>query len=58
MSLGAIIVIALIVALFSVLPTWPHSREWGYGPTLLVGKWLFMAALFLELAAFLELAGA
>jgi hypothetical protein len=37
MSLGTIILIILILALIGVLPTWGHSREWGYGPSGIVG---------------------
>ena len=33
MSLGTILLIILILVLLGVLPTWPHSREWGYYPT-------------------------
>jgi hypothetical protein len=33
MSLGTIILIILILMLIGVLPTWPHSRSWGYGPS-------------------------
>ena len=33
MSLGTILVIVLILMLLGVLPTWPHSRSWGYGPS-------------------------
>jgi len=33
MSLGGIILIILILALLGVLPTWPHSASWGYGPS-------------------------
>lgn len=33
MSLGTILLIVLILILVGVLPTWPHSRSWGYGPT-------------------------
>jgi Protein of unknown function (DUF3309) len=33
MSLGTILLIILILLLLGVLPTWPHSREWGYYPT-------------------------
>jgi hypothetical protein len=31
--LGTIVLILLILMLFGVLPAWPHSRTWGYGPT-------------------------
>jgi len=37
MSIGTIILIILILALLGVLPTWGHSRAWGYGPSGLVG---------------------
>jgi hypothetical protein len=33
MSLGTILIIVLILLLIGVLPTWSHSRSWGYGPT-------------------------
>lgn len=33
MSLGTILLIILILMLIGVLPTWPHSRAWGYGPS-------------------------
>ena len=31
--LGTILVILLVLMLIGALPTWPHSRNWGYGPT-------------------------
>ncbi|MEO8123922.1 MAG: DUF3309 family protein [Burkholderiales bacterium] len=37
MSLGTILLIVLILALIGVLPTWPHSTKWGYGPSGIVG---------------------
>lgn len=37
MSLGTILIIVLVLILLGVLPTWPHSREWGYAPTGIVG---------------------
>ena len=33
MSLGTILLIILILALFGALPTWGHSRNWGYAPS-------------------------
>lgn len=33
MSLGTILLIILILMLIGAIPTWPHSREWGYGPS-------------------------
>jgi len=37
MSIGLILLIILVLALVGVLPAWPHSRGWGYGPTGGVG---------------------
>ena len=37
MTLGSILLIILILALVGVIPTWPHSREWGYVPSGGVG---------------------
>jgi Protein of unknown function (DUF3309) len=37
MSLGTILLIILVLILLGVLPTWPHSRGWGYRPTGIVG---------------------
>ncbi len=31
--LGTILLIALILILLGALPTWPHSRNWGYYPS-------------------------
>lgn len=33
MSLGTILLIVLILMLIGTIPTWPHSRNWGYGPS-------------------------
>ena len=33
MTLGTILLIVLILMLFGAIPTWPHSRSWGYGPS-------------------------
>jgi hypothetical protein len=31
--LGTILLIILILLLLGALPTWPHSRSWGYYPS-------------------------
>lgn len=33
MSLGTILLVLLILMLFGALPTWPHSKNWGYYPS-------------------------
>jgi hypothetical protein len=37
MSLGTILIIILILVLVGALPSWPHSRSWGYGPSGILG---------------------
>lgn len=37
MSIGTILLIVVILILLGVLPTWPHARSWGYGPSGIVG---------------------
>jgi hypothetical protein len=31
--MGLILLIIVIMLLVGALPTWPHSRNWGYAPT-------------------------
>ena len=33
MSIGAILLVVLILMLIGVFPSWPHSQSWGYGPS-------------------------
>jgi Protein of unknown function (DUF3309) len=33
MSLGTILLIVLILMLIGAIPSWPHSKGWGYGPS-------------------------
>ena len=33
MSLGTILLIVLVLMLIGTIPTWPHSKSWGYGPS-------------------------
>jgi hypothetical protein len=42
MPLTTILIIILILALLGALPSWPHSRNWGYGPSGLVGTILII----------------
>jgi uncharacterized protein DUF3309 len=37
MSLGMILLIVLVLALLGVIPTWPHSKSWGYAPGGMLG---------------------
>jgi len=33
MSLGTILLIILILMLIGAIPSWPHSKSWGYAPS-------------------------
>jgi hypothetical protein len=33
MTIGTILLIILVLLLIGAIPTWPHSREWGYAPS-------------------------
>ncbi len=33
MSIGTILLIVLVLLLIGAIPSWPHSRGWGYGPS-------------------------
>lgn len=42
-----ILLIILILILVGALPTWPHSRSWGYGPSGLLGVVLIVLLILL-----------
>ena len=31
--LGTVLIVVLILALVGALPSWPHSKDWGYFPS-------------------------
>lgn len=37
MSIGTILIVVLVLILLGVIPTWPHSRSWGYTPSGVIG---------------------
>jgi len=37
MTLGTILLVVLVLMLIGAIPTWPHSREWGYRPSGALG---------------------
>jgi hypothetical protein len=49
MSLGTILIIILILILLGVIPSWGHSRDWGYGPSGIVGLILIILLILLLL---------
>ena len=45
--LDAALVVLLILALIAAVPTWPHSRRWGYYPTGGIGLALIVVVILL-----------
>jgi len=45
--LGIILVIAVVVLLVGTLPSWPHSRGWGYYPSAGLGLVLLIVIVLL-----------
>jgi hypothetical protein len=35
--LSTILLVVLILLLVGAIPSWPHSRGWGYGPSGILG---------------------
>ena len=49
--LGIILLVVLIMLLIGAVPTWPHSREWGYVPSGGVGLILIVVLILVLLRA-------
>ncbi|AKN64827.1 MULTISPECIES: DUF3309 family protein [Herbaspirillum] len=49
MTLGTILLIVLILILLGVIPAWPHSRNWGYGPSGIAGTIVIILLILLLL---------
>jgi hypothetical protein len=47
--MGLILTVVLILLLIGVLPAWPHSRQWGYGPSGILGTVLLIVLILLLL---------
>lgn len=45
--MGTILLIILILMLVGAIPAWPHSRNWGYAPSGLVGTILIILVILL-----------
>ena len=40
--MSTILIVILVLLLIGVIPTWPHSRGWGYYPSGLLGLLLLI----------------
>ena len=47
--LGTILLVFLVLLLLGMLPSWPHSRNWGYAPSGTVGTVLLIVLILVVL---------
>lgn len=47
--LETVLIVVLVLALLGALPRWGHSREWGYGPSGLLGTVLVIVLIIFVL---------
>lgn len=45
--MGTILIVILIIVLVGALPTWPHSKKWGYYPSGGIGLVLLIVLILL-----------
>ncbi|MNE90286.1 hypothetical protein D3C80_1877860 [compost metagenome] len=49
MTMGTILLIVLVLLLIGAIPSWPHSRSWGYIPSGLIGLVLLIMVILVLL---------
>ena len=49
MSVGAILIIVLVLLLLGAVPAWPYSRSWGYAPGGTLGTLLLIVLILVLL---------
>ena len=49
MTIGTILLIVLVLLLIGAIPSWPHSRSWGYAPSGGIGLVLVIVLILLLL---------
>jgi hypothetical protein len=47
--LGTILLVVLVLMLIGAIPTWPHSRSWGYAPSGTLGLVLIIVLVLVVL---------
>ena len=52
--LGTVLLVLLILLLLGALPTWPHSRSWGYAPSGGIGLIVVIIIILLLLKRILK----
>lgn len=49
---GTILIVVVILLLVGALPTWPHSRQWGYYPSGGLGLMLLILLVLILMGRF------
>ncbi len=47
--LGTVLLVLLVLMLLGALPTWPHSKSWGYAPSGTLGTVLLIVLILVVL---------
>lgn len=47
MSVGTILLVVVVLMLVGAIPSWPHSKAWGYGPSGGIGLILIILIILL-----------
>ena len=47
--IGTVLLIVLVLLLLGAIPTWPHSKSWGYAPTGALGTVLLIVLVLVVL---------
>ncbi|WP_454731972.1 MULTISPECIES: DUF3309 family protein [Cupriavidus] len=50
--LGTVLLVVLVLVLLGAMPTWPHSRSWGYMPSGVLGALLIVVLVLVLLGRF------
>ncbi|MFN2349776.1 MAG: DUF3309 family protein [Thioalkalivibrio sp.] len=45
--MGTVLLVVLVLLLIGAIPSWPHSRSWGYGPSGILGLVLVVVVILL-----------
>ena len=49
MTVGMLLLIVLVFMLVGTYPAWPHSRDWGYRPSGIIGTLLLILVILATL---------
>jgi len=50
--LGTILIVVVVLLLLGAIPTWPHSRQWGYYPSGVLGFILLILIILILMGRF------